>query len=795
MLQHYLLIAWRHLRKNKLYSILNLSGLAIGIAVCLLILLFVGHERSFDRFHHRAADIYLVESGSQWDGKTLQAPMLNYSTAPLLHQSLPYIEKFARIYHPWPDATLTDPSDRHRSFVEKETIFADSNFFSFFNFPLISGNAAYVLKSPFTAVISREAAIKYFGNENPLGKKLRYNAGYEITVAGVAENPPSYSTIRYDIVISMASLHVMEKEKFFVTPSSHVGGGAFENYVLLNPKKGSAFAQYLRNLPKLHDTPPDTYFTATRFIDYHLNGQFVNHSNTRYMGMFIISSLLILLLALTNYVSLSTARSSTRAKEVGIRKYFGAGRGSIAWQFMIESALYATIAFALAYLICILLQQSFFNYLDIRIDRHFFFHPYMFGIYFSLYLLSIGLAGIYPSLLLSAFEPIRAIAGRLSSPGHSLTLRQCITVFQFVISVTLVLLSITIYRQVHFIRTYNTGIRQDNIVMVPFNNSVGLHYPAMKSAIGHISAVEGVATSRYVLYAGNRESILLKSNGQPEESPVPFLSVDENFISVMDLQWILRPGDSVFTRRNAIVAINPAAVTKLRLPADPRGHTVSNEYNTFTIAGLLKNFHYNSLHQPMDPVIMSIAHDTSDSWTMGGTMYIRFKPHTPVASVIPEIRKIYDEYISNYPFEFSFMHDAYLSAYKSEEKLSRLSSIFTVITLIISCLGLFGLVNFNTQRRMKEIGIRKVLGASVHQIVALLSKDLLRLVVIAIIISSPVAWWVMNEWLDNFAYRVAIGVWIFLLAGAGVILLAFLSTGIHAIKTATSNPVKSLRTE
>jgi putative ABC transport system permease protein len=415
--------------------------------------------------------------------------------------------------------------------------------------------------------------------------------------------------------------------------------------------------------------------------------------------------------------------------------------------------------------------------------------------YAGLYLLTIVLAGFYPSLILSAFEPIKAVTGKLSMSGSGLTVRQCITVFQFVISVILILFSIAIKEQMKFMTRFNTGIRKENVIMIPFNNSIGNHYAALKKEVGRMASVQGVTTARYELYEGNYDALLVNVDGKPGSFALPIMNVDADFIEVMGLKWILPPHDSVYQKKKNIVAVNPAAISKLHLPDDPRNYRMPLSFSDVYITGVLSNFHFSSLHYPVDPMCIFINQDTTNIWSEFGTMYVRFNDREGIHAGVPQIKKIYEQFVSNAPFEYAFLDDAYLSRYKAERKLAAISSVFTVVTVLISCLGLFGLITFNTHKRTKEMGVRKVLGASVEDIAVLLSRDLIKLVMIAMLISCPVAWYVMDRWLQNYAYRVQISVWFFAVTIVAVMLLAVLSTCVQAVRAAVANPVKSLRTE
>lgn len=783
--------------RNKIYSSINIGGLAIGLAVCMLIILYVGHEYSYDKFHKNAERICWIQGKIKMGSDSIFVPSMSYATAPMVHEAEPLVESFVRLKTDDGNTVLQNPQSPSLKFTEDKFVFADSNFFSFFSFPLSQGNRKQALQEPFTVVISKKAAEKYFGNQNPVGKTIRYNNAYNFTITGIAEKAPSNSSIDFNFIASLSSLsHIAEKKN--LVESQRVRLGNFTTYFLLkHPGDALALTHRLQQLNRETNKNEETNesYIVTPLTTTHLNANYGDFSNTRYIKIFPFVAALILLLALTNYMSLSTARSSTRAKEIGVRKVIGAGRNTIAMQFFVESALFTAIAFALAYTLCITFQPMFFNFLQINIDNSFFYHPYIFSSFIGLFVITVLMAATYPSLLLSAYKPVLVLYGKFNKQTSGIAVRKFSTVFQFTISVILVICGVVIGKQLFFFRHTNTGVNRDNIVMVPFAPSIGKHYAAFKKEAEALSAVGQTATAHYQMYKGY-DMFFTNPKNSNQQVAVPVLSVDENFITLLNLKWKILPADAQFYKKQNVAVINEAAVEKLGLNDKNINEKIEFGTKQFEVAGVLKDFNYSSLRDKIGALSLIISSDTASKWgESGGTLFAKLKSNVNVPSAIDQIKKVYEKYDLEKPFEYYFMDEAFESMYKAEDRLAKMFDVFTVFTIIIACLGLFGLTAFAAEQRTKEIGIRKVLGASVASIVSMLSADFLKLVLIAVVIASPVAWYFMHEWLTNFAYRINISWWIFASAGLFAVLLALLTVSFQAIKAAIANPVKSLRTE
>jgi putative ABC transport system permease protein len=501
------------------------------------------------------------------------------------------------------------------------------------------------------------------------------------------------------------------------------------------------------------------------------------------------------LLALVNYMSLSTARATLRAKEVGVRKVAGASRKTIATQFYIESAMFATISFALGYLLCYAFKPWFLNVLQLKIDDAFLYSPTVLILLFALLLLTILIAGSYPSLVLSAFKPVATLKGKMGKSTGGVVVRKVFTTLQFSISVGLIICGIVIDRQLYFFRHTDIGINRENVIMIPVHNTFGTNYPAFKQDIKSLSVIESAATMHYAMFGG---SDMPSFNGKTKDENIMVYSLmgDDQYIKTLGLKWKYAPAaDQKLTGMDRLV-INEAAIEKLHLPAYPIGSYVQSGDRKAKVIGVVKNFNFSSLQSEIAPLVLNIAPANLPFFTRDGcNLFARIKPHTNLPTLLGKMQAIYKKYDKDTPFDYTFMDDAFNAQYKAEDRLASIFSVFTYITIILATLGLFGLAAFTIEQRTKEIGIRKVLGASLASINTLLSRDFLTLVVLSIVIASPIAWWAMHKWLEGFAYRITISWWMFAAAGFAAILTALVTVSYHAIKAGIANPVDSLRSE
>lgn len=791
MLRNYFKIAWRNLIRYKVYSFINISGLAIGLAVCMLIVLYVGHERSYDQFHTHSSRMFWMNSKLKLGADSVFMQLLNYSAAPEVSQREPSVESFLRIRKDdRAPVIMQNPKQPSLKFAESKFMFADSNFFNFFSFKLLQGNKDLVLQNPLSVVISQRVAQKYFGNQDPVGEIIRYNNSDDLLITGVAENAPSNSSIEYDFVASLSGMRVIADQQSLVKDERN----DFLTYFLLHDKGNIAkVEQALFQLAKEREAGADPGFRyiGIPMAKLHLNtGSDV--SNLKYLNIFPFVAAFILLLALINYMSLSTARSAIRAREIGVRKVMGADRKLIAAQFFMESALYTSIAFTLGYILCIFFQPYFFGFLQIDIDASFLYQPKILLSFLILFILAVGIAGAYPSVLLSAYKPVAVLYGKIKQGGN-ISVRQFFTTFQFAIAVVFIICGIVIQKQMHFFRYADTGIARENVVMVPFGKSVSTHYTAFTEDVRSIPGLQQVSIALHPLYKGY-DMMGIKPPGSNEMILMPTLDVDQHFIPMLGLKWKLPPNDSFFYTKKNNVILNETAIEKLNL----QQVSLHQKIDELEIAGVVKDFNWSSLQYKIDGLLLSVRNDqdTTSLWAKnGGCLFVKIGPGTNIPSVIGRLESAHKKYDKENPFDYFFMDDAYEAMYKAEARLAELLTFFTGLAITIACLGLFGLVTFMAMQRTREIAIRKTLGASVQSIVKLLSAKFIFLVMIAVAVASPVAWYFMSKWLQGFAYRVSIEWWVFLIAAVIAVVIALITISFQAIKSAVVNPVKLLRTE
>jgi putative ABC transport system permease protein len=806
MLTHYLRVALRNFRRHKLYSLINIGCLAIGLAAVMTILLYILHEHSYDRWHANARRIFLTYTRTTYGSDSWPDPDLSYPVGAAGQSGDPAIESSVRLRAAFDGVDLQNPSSPEVRFRETSRFYyADSNFFRFFSFRLLRGDLNTVLVRPFTVVLTQTAAKKYFGNADPIGKTLTLDKRYPLEVTGIAEDMPSNTTIVFNMVASLATMRGMDRYKAYLE-NQQWESGSFRTWLLLRQPSDTARvardlsrrASVAAGLYKKTDAPPGEIeshqFWLSPLQDYHAT--FFEGSGTPYLNAFIWVAVLILLLALVNYMSLSTARSAIRAREVGVRKVIGAGRRKIAAQFYTESAMYAVLAFAAGALLFLAFRPWFCRLMQLPIDASFLVNPAVIGAFGALLLLIILLAGSYPAILLSSFRPVMVLYGRLSRHRNGERIRKGFLVFQFTLSMALMTCAFVIGKELYYLRHTDTGVARENIVMFPFAGTME-HYPSYLKEVTAISGIREVATGRFKLYEGSALMQLVQLPGKATPDQLMFIIVDSNFIPLLGLKWKEKPDPALSWWDRKHLVVNEAAVDAWRLNGRVSGSYIKFGENNVTLAGVLKDFNFFSLHSAIAPFGIRVTRNVEDEWTDGieGVLYAKIGPHVNVPGLIEAVHHAYSRHDARTPFEFTFLDDQFDSQYKVEDRLAGLMDLFTVITIIISSLGLFALATFAAQQRLKEIGIRKVLGASVASISALLSRDFLRPILLSVLIASPLAWMVMHKWLQNFAYRTSISWWVFPVTGAGLLLIAQLTVLFRTIRAARANPTVNLRSE
>jgi putative ABC transport system permease protein len=803
MFKRNILTAFRSLKKDLSYTITNLVGLAIGITCCMLILSFVKYELSFDQFHTKKDRIYRVNYDILMGGNQTVSPSVPVFVAPELKKKFPEIEDATRFSPEWTARTI-----RHGNilFDEKNFCYADSNFFKIFDFKAATGNLQTALNRPNTVVITKSIATKYFGKSNPIGQVLMFNNKKAFTVSAVAENIPSNSHFSFDFLTSFYSTQgfdSLETQQSWNNPN-------YTTFLLLKPhtnvdalyKKIDAWVNPPQQSNQIA-SQNSLHLRLEPLKDVHFDTQVYNFKNTlvitdfKYINIFITIAILVLLIACANYINLSTAKASVRAKEVGIRKTIGASFLQLFTQFLTESFLLTLTAVFISVIAVNLLLPYLNNLLGKNIPFYIFDSGFILSLSAGIILISL-LAGFYPSLILSRFRPIETLKGGFAKAGGSgVTVRKSLVIFQFTISVALILGTIIVRSQLQYMQSEKLGLDKDHVLLIHGNADLNNKLGAFAEKLKNISGVQDVALtwrSPFETVTGNGFSIKSNPTSDDDWHVVGGIAGDTHYLSTLGIPLIAgRNFDPAKIKGENTVneyIVNQAFLEHYGLkPNDVIGKEVLlGLTGKGTIVGVMKNFHTSSLHDKIEPVVLF------NSPKYFGSILAHVAPNA-LPGVLSRIQEIWRSYVPMRPFNYSFLDDEYDATYRTEQKSAALMSLFCGLAILVTCLGLLGLMTFIVTQRTKEIGIRKVLGASVMNITTMLSKDFLKLVIIAIVIASPVAWYFMNHWLQDFAYRINIGWYVFLITGIAALLIAFITIGFQSIKAAMANPVESLRTE
>jgi putative ABC transport system permease protein len=811
MLKNYFKIALRNLLKNKVFSLINIFGLAVGLTCCMLIAAFLYTELGYDKFAEHADQIYRVGLKISQNGGVADYPDVDAAVGEGIKNALPGISQSARIT----SARLLFMQHNDKNFKENLITFCDSNFLQMFSIPLIEGDNKKALVAPYSIVITKALAKKYFGGESALGKALLIGGKTPLKVTGVIDKIPENAHFHFDGFISMTTDNY--------TIQSHTWSNiGYYTYLQLSqetdPHKIEAkfpelIAKYVTpeaqhdmgiSLAEAQKTVSSWHFYLMPVADIHLRShtkyELEANSDIQYIYIFGALAVFILLLACVNFTNLSTANSFKRSREVGIRKVLGSLKNQLISQFLTESVLLACGAMLLALIFVYFLLPSF-NYLSGKNISIIFFLQIKAFIFAVALILIVGIiAGIYPAFFLSSFQIINVLKGGItSSPIKKGNLRSGLVVFQFMISTSLIIATLIVYLQLHFMQNKNLGYDRDQVIVLQDTFGLDSNQYSFRQKLLQDSRVINATISRDVP-VGRGENDMdgsevyakeNKANETASEIHANFFHVDYDYLSTLGMKIVAgRNFLKDFHGDSSAVVINEAAVRDLgwKNQEDALNKTiVKSGRREIHVIGVVKDFNYASVKQKIAPVLMMLGHNS-------GSILVKIKT-TDVAGFLADTKKDWEGFSARTPFSFYFLDDKFGSLYAAEQRTGQIFTMFSIIALSIASLGLFGLVGFTTEQRTKEIGIRKVLGASVNQVLFLLSKEFLYLVCIAFVISIPLTWWVMHSWLENFAYRITIGWWIFLIGGLASILIAFLTVSLQAIKAAIANPIRSLRTE
>jgi putative ABC transport system permease protein len=802
MLRSYFTIALRNLLRYKIYSAINVLGLSIGMAACLLMMLFVSHELSFDRMHKK--NVYRLNEVQQFEGMVApqNVALSMFPMGPTLNRDYPEILNATRIFG---GGKVPLQYGEKRLFVPNR-FWADDQFLQIFDFPLLAGDRKTALKQPGSIVITEETARKLFGSADPMGKTLMQYGDDTLSfkVTGVLENVPKTSHLQFDALTATATIEKPDwmkgwgsnwtntylelaenanvaalEKKFPAFLKKYISGDGWKYYVL-----------FLQPLPDVHGGSTDITH------DYNNYQKF----DRRYTYVFAALALLVMAIASVNFMNLSTARAAQRAKEVGIRKTIGAFRAQIAGQFVGESVLLALLALVVA-LIIVAAALPFVRQLsDRELTLPLFTQPLL-GLFIVLAAVGVGiLSGLYPAAFLSAFQPVQVLKGTVGGLGKKVTLRNLLVVGQFAAGIFLVIGTILATRQLNYMRDRNTGFDREQVMILPLNRTANQKYQTLKQELLRAPAIADATGSQQRL--GNnlhQTGVKFQGDGPERQLATSQVIVDYNYLSFYKIDLVAGRAfsQSYATDKNKAFIVNESMAKELLkdIPGKPVEWLVGKRFGfgwldtLGTIVGVARDFNFNSLHHKVETLTMYARPDFGF-----GELSVRIKPGQ-TAAALKQAEAVWNRLVPDQPFDYSFLDDHFNTMYRSDEQVGQVVGILAGLAIFISCLGLFGLAMYTTELRVKEIGIRKVLGASVGQLVALLSGHFLRLVAMAFVLAAPLAWWAMGRWLDNFAYRIDIGWWAFASAGLLATGIALLTVSYQSVKAALINPVKSLRNE
>jgi putative ABC transport system permease protein len=809
MIRNYLKIAFRNLTKYKFISFINLFGLTIGLTCCLLISIFILHEISYDKYQPNAERIYRVTRS--FNNPETGANSLTLSTVappfgPLLLNDFKEIESMTRTIQNGP----TPIKYNEKMLNETNVYFADDKFFDFFKADVLEGNPRNALSEPYSVMMTDETAKKYFGSEEPMNKMVRVNFGnyYNFKVTGIYKPLPSNTHFHPDIMLSFNTLNdtlIYGAENL----RTNWGNNAFFTYIRLpknyNPKNLEAqFPAFLNR--HIHEgdkfkTSQWTALSLQKLTDIHLTSHtdYEAEENGDINGVYIFSAiaLFILLIACINYMNLSTARSALRAKEIGIRKTIGARRKEIMAQFLSESVLVSwmamVLAFVLAWFLIPWLNKISGQHLSVgvllrwQIILTVLLVPFVVGI----------LSGLYPAIFMSSFQPVKVLKGLTKFGGGNISFRKVLVTLQFAISIILIICTAIVFSQMRYMQSKSLGFDKEHIVTLPYAAELNDKYDAFRtdlllnSNIKNVGRSSRIPTGRLLDAMGSR--MMRGDSMSPVSADIKFISADHDFISTYEVRVVAGRGFSRdFSLDTSAFLVNEAAVRALGFKAndDIIGKDFGYGARNGKIIGVFNDFHFESMHQKIVPLVMLVPR----SGNSYGRISLKISGANLLAA-LSHIEKTWKKFLPETPYQYTFLDENFAKLYEAEERQKTLFTTFACLAIFIACLGLFGLSAFAISQRIKEIGIRKVLGANISSIVTLLSKDFLKLVALSSLFAFPIAWFAMDKWLQDFAYRIKMPLWIFIAAGIIASIIALATISFQAIKAAVANPVKSLRTE
>ncbi|MBT1705248.1 ABC transporter permease [Chryseosolibacter indicus] len=786
MLKNYLTIAVRNIFRNKLFSFVNILGLAFGMCSALVIFLWVNDEIQVDKFHTNINRLYRVMENQHYsDGRLFTFASTPGPMAPYIKEKYPEIEKASRLT--WEVNNLFRFDDK--SFYEPGR-YADPDFIEMFSIPFNAGNSSTALNGKNSIVISKSMAEKYFGDEDVIGKILLMNTKTPFTVTGVFADMPKNSSLQFQYLLPFQ--YFFDENKSWL---DQWGNNNIRTYLMLRTDATiNNFSAKLKNEVKLHNEQSNVELFIQPFGDAYLYGDFENGvqagGRIEYVRIFFIVAVFVLIIACINFMNLSTAQATKRAKEVGLRKVIGAIPHQLFRQFMGESFLTVIIAACLAVLFLIVLLPFFneitgkalgLNLLDLRIVM----------IFVAIVFFTAFLAGSYPAFFISEFKPVQVLKGQLKSGNRASVFRRALVTIQFSLSIILIISTAVVFRQMQFMQNRDIGFDRNNVFYAWLDGDVANNLETVRNRLLSLPGIDGVtAASQLPIDIGNSTSNLSWEGKDPEANILfSVLAVDQDFIQTMKMEMIEgRPFDRNLVTDTANYIVNQKAAEKLGFKDEVAGKDLTLWDRKGKIIGVVKDFNFGSLHNPIEPLILRVPRN--DFFCL----LIRAKQNETEAA-IRSAEGIWKEYAPGYPFKYSFLNQDWEEFYKAEGQRGKVFNTLAILSIFISCLGLFGLSAFSAERRTKELGIRKVLGASVPGLVQLMNKEFITLVILSAIIGCPLGWYLMSMWLENYAYHVEVGLITLIVAASVCLTIAVITVSYHSLRVASTNPAKSLRYE
>jgi predicted permease len=790
MIKNYLKTAWRNLLHNKVFSLINIFGLALGMTCSILITLWLKDELRRDRIHANDKRLFRVMENQYYSGSISTFPSSPGILAENIVKDVPEIEMASQmLWEEQPLFTVGDVFDKEKGrYVQKD-------FLRMFSFKLQKGDPNTALARPDAVVISKQMVNKYFKGQDPIGKMIKVDSKENVMVTGVLDEIPELSSLKFDFLMSY---DIWQKRNDW---SKDWGNNGPRCYVMLKPNASvDKVNAKIKNYIKTKNKDSNVEIFLQNYGESYLYSNWENGKQAggriEYVRIFSVVAIVILLIACINFMNLATARSLRRAREIGVRKVVGAGKRQLVAQFIGESMFVSFLAILISLLIVALILPSFNDltekHLAISLTD-----PKFLLILFGLMIVTGVVSGSYPALFMSTLRPIVVLKGILKFKAGATYFRKGLVVFQFALSIILILGMIVVYRQINYIHNKNLGFAKEDLVYMPLEGQLGKNFMAFKNELLNQPGIKGVTSAQSDPLEVGSSTQGVRWPGKDTTKLILFSNnpITYDYVKTMGIQLIDgRDFDPSYSLDSNNYLINEAAAKKIGYK-EPVGKELTMWGDKGTIIGLMKDYHHNSLHVPIEPLILRLFKRSwvGESGYWGNVIVRTEKGKTKEA--LASMEKTFKQFNPGFPFKYYFTDDEIMKNYKSEYTVSKLSKYFAFLAIFISCLGLFGLVMFTAEQKTKEIGIRKVLGASVSGIVGMLSKDFLVLVLIASALAFPIAWWMMNKWLMDFEYRISIGWWVFVVAGVVAMLIALLTISFQSIKSALANPVKSLRTE